>query len=276
MAAGYLVFKDEDPGFAAQLLDHAKRLYNFADAYRGFYSQSIPDATSFYGSTDYNDELCWGAAWLYRATNDVGYLNKAKSFYDSATPWGFSWADKAPGYMVLLAQITGDNKYKQDVQGFLNSWGRGGSVPYTPKGLAWRDAWGSLRYSGNVAFIALMAADLGVDAGKSREFAKSQINYALGDSGRSYVVGFGNNPPTHCHHKAASCPSWHSCGWNNYKSQSSNVHTIYGALVGGPNQWDGYSDDRTMYEHTEVACDYNAGYQGALAGLITLAKSGKL
>ncbi|XP_064646839.1 endoglucanase E-4-like [Lineus longissimus] len=272
MAAGYLVFRDEDPAFAATLLDHAKRLYAFADGYRGYYSQSIPDAQSFYGSTDYTDELCWAAAWLYLATNDAGYLAKAQSFYDSAVPWAFSWADKQPGYMVLLAQITGDDKYKQDVAGFLNSWSRtGGGVTYTPKGLAWRDAWGSLRYSGNAAFIALMAADLGVDPSKSRDFARSQIHYALGDTGRSYVVGYGYNPPQRCHHKGASCPQWHSCGWNYYNSGSANVHTIYGALVGGPDKYDGYSDDRTKYEHTEVACDYNAGYQGALAGLIALA-----
>ena len=38
------------------------------------------------------------------------------------------------------------------------------------------------------------------------DFAKRQIDYALGDNPgkHSYVVGFGTNPPTHVHHRAAS------------------------------------------------------------------------
>ncbi len=38
------------------------------------------------------------------------------------------------------------------------------------------------------------------------KFAASQMNYALGDGGRSYVVGYGKNPPVRPHHAAASCP----------------------------------------------------------------------
>ena len=30
---------------------------------------------------------------------------------------------------------------------------------------------------------------------------KSQIDYILGDSGRSFVVGFGENPPKNPHHR---------------------------------------------------------------------------
>ena len=32
-----------------------------------------------------------------------------------------------------------------------------------------------------------------------------QVNYILGSTGRSFVVGYGVNPPTHCHHRGASC-----------------------------------------------------------------------
>ncbi len=41
----------------------------------------------------------------------------------------------------------------------------------------------------------------------AQRLAVDIINYILGDSGRSLVVGFGNNPPTHAHHRAASCPN---------------------------------------------------------------------
>nr|KAG5688840.1 hypothetical protein BaRGS_004517 [Batillaria attramentaria] len=48
-------------------------------------------------------------------------------------------------------------------------------------------------------------------------------------------------------------------------SNKPNVHTLYGALVGGPDQGDGYKDQRSNYVSNEVACDYNAGFQTAVA-----------
>jgi hypothetical protein len=46
----------------------------------------------------------------------------------------------------------------------------------------------------------LQAADLGLSASSYRQFAKKQIDYALGDAGRSFVCGFGYNPPVRPHH----------------------------------------------------------------------------
>ena len=45
------------------------------------------------------------------------------------------------------------------------------------------------------------------------------------------------------------------------------VQVLEGALVGGPGQWDDYDDRRDDYVKNEVANDYNAGFQGALAGM---------
>ena len=45
-------------------------------------------------------------------------------------------------------------------------------------------------------------------------FRMMQVNYILGSTGRSFVVGYGVNPPTHCHHRGASCygPNrWPAC-----------------------------------------------------------------
>ena len=53
----------------------------------------------------------------------------------------------------------------------------------------------------NMAFIAIMASMQGIHPHEYRTWAESQINYMLGDGGRSYVVGFGNNPPTQPHHR---------------------------------------------------------------------------
>ena len=56
------------------------------------------------------------------------------------------------------------------------------------------------------------------------------------------------------------------CDWNDKNKPDPNPHVLNGALVGGPDQNDNYVDDRNDYVKNEVATDYNAGFQGALAG----------
>jgi hypothetical protein len=46
------------------------------------------------------------------------------------------------------------------------------------------------------------------------------------------------------------------------------VNIVYGALVGGPDKFDKYTDSRTNYVQNEITLDYNAGFTGALAGLL--------
>ena len=52
-----------------------------------------------------------------------------------------------PTYKVLLYEETGKDKYKQDIKATFQDWMPGGNVPYSPKGLAFRSQWGSLRYA---------------------------------------------------------------------------------------------------------------------------------
>ena len=47
-ASASILFKGEDDDYSAKLLDHAKRMYKFADTCRGKYSDSIYDASIFY------------------------------------------------------------------------------------------------------------------------------------------------------------------------------------------------------------------------------------
>ncbi len=77
-------------------------------------------------------------------------------------------------------------------------------------------------------------------ASKYHCWARSQIRYMIGDSGRSYVGGFGSDPPSHEHHRGASCPAETSLGSNNpvcdysdYALSTPNPNVLYGALVGG-------------------------------------------
>lgn len=58
-----------------------------------------------------------------------------------------------------------------------------------------------------------------------------------------------------------------------YKSKhdgAANPNVLYGALVGGPDQRGNFKDDRSDYIQSEVAVDYNAGFQSAVAGNFNL------
>ena len=217
--------------------------------------------------------MAWGAVWLFKATGEQSYLDKAESYYQqwlkgSLVAWTHSWDDKRYGTAILLAQITGKDLYKRDAEAFLDHWSVGTSgkrVRQTPGGLAWLDRWGSLRYAANTALLAFIYGDSVRDYGsRYRDFAERQINYMLGDNPRrsSYVVGFGVNPPRNPHHRAA-----HGSTTNSDRNPVDNKHVLYGALVGGPSEPDdaAYSDDRTNFVTNEVALDYNAGFTGALA-----------
>merc|ERR1711963_798597 len=184
-ASAAILFKGEDDAYSAKLLDHAKRMYKFADECRGKYSDSIHDASIFYKSWNgYNDELVWGAAWLYKATGDVAYFNKAKQYYDDFGLEGkkgvFSWDDKTVGVHALMAEFTGEKKYTDSLKDYCDHAVSGQTR--SPGGMLHYSSWGSLRYAANTAFICLQAADL-VD-GKSityTDLAQGQMDYILGD-----------------------------------------------------------------------------------------------
>ncbi len=278
LAAASILFRATDPDFAAQCLESARSLFEFADRHRGLYTDAIPDARAYYNSfTGYRDELAWAAAWLAKATGDPAYLAKSKTFYGEIRDkndfrWTHSWDDKIYGTAILLAQLTGERTYTDDVVRWLNYWTVGDDgkrVAVTPGGLAWLDQWGSLRYAATTAFLALVYSQSpGAEhVDRYREFAVRQMRYLLGDNPRrsSYVVGFGQNPPRNPHHRAA-----HGSPSNDSTDPAENRHVLYGALVGGPSSPDdfAYADDRANYITNEVALDYNAGFTGALAALV--------
>lgn len=89
----------------------------------------------------------------------------------------------------------------------------------------------------------------------------------LGDNPqqRSFVVGYGKNPPKHPHHRTA-----HGSWANQMNVPENHRHTLYGALVGGPGRDDSYRDDITDYASNEVAIDYNAAFTGNVAKMFQL------
>jgi len=279
LAAASILFAPEDKAYAAKLIKHAKQLYKFADTFRKAYHNSVPGAATYYKSwSGFNDELLWAVAWLYKATGEDQYLDTLRQRYDSYgagnNPGEYSWDNKFPGVQVLMAEFTKQNKYRSNVERFMSY---AMNIKRTPMGLTWKAKWGPNRYAANFAAIATFAANLEPklsDKSVYINYAKEQINYLLGDNERqsSYVIGFGKNSPQKPHHRASSCPAWKSlpvavCTFEALNRQGPNPHILYGALVGGPNENGGYTDDRKDYISNEVATDYNAGFQTAVAGL---------
>jgi len=282
LAASYLLFKDVDPSYASKCLQHSKEIYDFADTYRGDYIGSIPDVSGFYSTwSGYNDELAFGALWLYRATNDQGYLKKFEAIADAVygaqdtkaygTCTGpISWDDKRPGAYILAAILTGDENRLAKAYDYCDNVL---TQPRTPGGL-WYDSnlskWASNRYASNAAAMLAMLANY-LPKGDARrakyvDFVKSQTDYILGDNpaGVNFVVGAEANSPKAVHHRGSS---------GVFDSQDKaakpdeNIYPIWGALAGGPDENDKYVDTRSDFRSNEVALDYNAAFQMNLAFL---------
>ncbi|MDQ2087161.1 glycoside hydrolase family 9 protein [Herbivorax sp. ANBcel31] len=276
LASAAIVFQDSDPEYSQLCLQHAEDLFEFADITQS--DEGYTAANNYYDSwSGFWDELSWAGVWLYMATGDDYYLDKAESYVENwnreervdllAYKWGHCWDDVMYGASLLLARITNKSIYKEHVERHLDYWTvgyDGDRIAYTPEGLAHLTSWGVLRHATTTAFLASVYSDWSECPEEKAEyymdFAKQQVDYALGSSGRSYVIGFGEDPPQHPHHRTA-----HSSWVDTSDEPSYHRHTLYGALVGGPDQSDDYVDDINDYVQNEVACDYNAGFVGALA-----------
>ncbi|KAL2543688.1 Endoglucanase 20 [Forsythia ovata] len=238
LAAASIVFKVADSNYSASLLRHSK-----------------------------SDELLWAAAWLYKASGDDSYLNYASSNEGwSQAVSEFSWDNKFIGAQTLLAKACG--------------------LLYT------RDS-SNLQYVSSASMILLVYSKIlntagvrGVQCGSVnfststiKAFAKSQVDYILGNNTMkmSYMVGFGTKFPTQLHHRGASIPSIQThpdkvgCSdglstW--YSSSKPNPNTHIGAIVGGPNSNDQFTDSRSDYSHLEPTTYMNAAFVGSLAALL--------
>lgn len=263
---------------ADDYIKHSENLFKLSDASKSDDEYNASDAQGFYQSNHFYDELFYASNWLYIATGDKSYLDKAKSYIPNLGKelgsdelkysWSQCWDDVMQGGLLLYAQNTGDSTYiarvKKHLDNLINNVERvDGKVVYIQN-------WGCLRYATTCGFIAAVACDT-LDLGSEAEyekFYKEQIDYCLGDNplNQSYVVGYGDKYPHNPHHRTAHC-SWKN-SLESKDDPKENRHILYGALVGGPNQDGSYEDDRGNYINNEVACDYNAGFTALLAKMI--------
>lgn len=290
LCTGYLCFKDSDPDKAQEYLDHATACFERADKNRSIGDD--PAERSYYKITTFYDDLFFAANWMYMATGEQKYLDLCKTDYipnlgkesqsdEYKFTWGHCWDDTQQGGTLLYAINTGDATWKEQFRKHLEYWttGYGGKqITHTPDGLAWLFEWGSLRHATTTAFLAYVAVDelFADDAAlstKYTKFADDTMNYCFGDNSKnfSYVVGMGDEYPQAWHHRTSSGAwndKWSNIGQTEGEDAKPHAHILYGALVGGPDQKDGYSDKIGDYQYTEVAIDYNAGYTAALCAMV--------
>ncbi len=262
LALMYLNYKNVDANYANQCLNSAVEIFNLGKNYLG--RSDDGGGGNFYKSTSHFDDLTWGAVWLYTATGDNSYLSNVDAWI--ATPndygddpynkhWAPAWDDVTVYAMLKLAEITGEQKYYDGVINNLE-WYRD-DCQKTPYGLPWLDSWGVLRYASSEAGVGYLAAKKFEYAGYIAT-ADLTMNYTLGQNPRnsSYITNWGNNAPQHPHHRA------------NEPNRDGVTNSMRGALVGGPNNSDGYADDVNDYIMNEVAIDYNASFILGMAGKI--------
>lgn len=277
LAAGSAALKGRvDDSKLEAYVKHSESLFKLADASRSDDVYNDSNASGFYRSSHFYDELFYAANWLYIATGDKSYLDKAAEYIPNLDKelgsdelkysWAHCWDDTMQGAMLLYAINTGDEKYVARAEKHVNYLVN--DTKKVDNKLAYIDSWGCARYAQTSAFITAVACDTilkGKDTSKYEQFYEDQINYVLGDnpSNQSYVVGYGENPAHNAHHRTA-----HASWKNDIYMPESNRHILYGALVGGPNQDGSYEDDRNNYINNEVATDYNAGFTAILCKMI--------
>ncbi|XP_058721987.1 endoglucanase 9-like [Vicia villosa] len=300
LAAASIVFRKVDPSYSKLLLRTSQKVYQFALQYQGSYSNSLGSAACpFYCSySGFKDELLWGAAWLFRATNAVYYYKLVKSLGADDQPDIFSWDNKYAGAHVLLSKralLNGDknfDQYRQETDNFMckilpNS--PSSTTQYTQGGLMFKLPESNLQYVTAITFLlttyskymsatkhTFNCGNVLVTPNTIRSIAKRQANYILGENPlrMSYMVGYGPYFPKRIHHRGSSLPSLSvhpqtiGCdgGFNPFfHSMSPNPNILVGAIVGGPNQNDGFPDDRGDYSHSEPATYINGAIVGPLA-----------
>lgn len=185
--------------------------------------------------------------------------------------------------------------YKKDADSFICSVLPGSpfhQVYISPGGMINLRDGANTQYVTSTAFLFSVYSDIlaehnqkvqcgnqAFDSTRVMAFAKQQIDYLLGSNPekRSYMVGFGHNPPVQAHHRGASVPVMSTntivnCGTsfaNWFNKDAPNPHELTGAFVGGPDRFDNFVDKRWDSSKTEPCTYVNSIVIGVLAKLAT-------
>ncbi|EFA80815.1 putative glycoside hydrolase [Heterostelium album PN500] len=292
LAMASLAFASTNPTYSTQLLTKAKSLYTLGKNCPAG-TMVVPDTSQGYSSSGYQDEQIWASICMYlatgRSTSTTYYSDltgslqalQGRAFNDI---WSvvISWDSKySAAAMMAFKSLSSDpnlSQFSSSLQSLANAivttWSN--QDKFTNGIVSSKDGWqwGNNRYSMGGAFLAAV-----MNSTDSNNWAKQQVNCVLGQcpsNSKSYVIGYGNNYALFPHHRAAHNPVPQTSGGQltiNYPVAT--TYTLLGALIGGPSiQNPSYTDTRDNYIQNEPAIDYNAGFTGALAGLVNFEHTG--
>ncbi|KAL0582010.1 hypothetical protein V5O48_000068 [Marasmius crinis-equi] len=265
--------------YAQTLLQHAQQLYTFATSAQGGqvnYQKSVPAAGEAYASSSFGDDLSIAALFLAHATNSSSLYKEAEDHFNKNKLGGqnlaYNWNSKVSGLYILFPQILRSNsglggslsQWQNEAERYLDkllnanddSWFTNGGLLWYPED----SPQASLNPALNAAMLMYRYAPIATSSDKGNSyttFANNQLDYALGKNPMSvpYVVGVNPNSPSNPH----SAPASGGSDPNNIEtSPPTMAHTLFGAVIGGPDKADRYFDIRSDWPETEVALDYNA------------------
>ncbi|KAK4836925.1 hypothetical protein QYF36_001400 [Acer negundo] len=180
LAASSMVFKNIDNRYSQMLLKRASQVFQFADQHRGSYNESIgPAVCPFYCDfSGFMDDLIWGAAWLYKATNtkyylkyvleNIHYLQYVPQSNDPIYIGGsfeeFGWDSKHAGISVLLSGLlmntrNSSNTFVQYADKFVCSVlpeSHSKNVYFSPGGLLFKDGGSNTQHTTAISFLLLV------------------------------------------------------------------------------------------------------------------------
>ena len=192
-----LLFRNQfnDVSYADTLLSHAQSLQNFAETALPYqaYSVAVPASNNYYRTNTFKSQLIYGNMWLYKATGNTTYMEKANAFYDqynaSLVLGVMDWSDPT-GAMLILGATLDTEKYGTLAMNYLDrvmdtSNENTRMCNYTYNGLFYCKG-----YSSNNScmpplnmsmLIAVMRKNLSKLIGsKYTNFIQSQLDYLLG------------------------------------------------------------------------------------------------
>ncbi|HDQ26831.1 MAG TPA: hypothetical protein ENN43_08830, partial [bacterium] len=288
-----IAYQPYNATYATQCFNKAKQYFAIGDTSPG----TVGGADCCYGAANWQDDMAWGAAAIYRASVARGapentYLTKAQTYIASGHGAG-SWP-LCYDHTELLAHynlwlLTGNTTHRNWIRDEVNYY-KANLVTCGIGQYAFVTSWGSLRYAANMAFGAMLYHKISDDT-TAYDFAKKNVDFILGThgdiagspgapQGRSFVVGYTNpdypsaGSVRHPHHRAAfgyTAAENADQLWQQENNNPGSVpfkHVLYGALVGGPrSSCSNYNDKIDDYVANEVGIDYNACLVGAIAGV---------
>ncbi|CAI9108903.1 OLC1v1008608C1 [Oldenlandia corymbosa var. corymbosa] len=217
-------------------------------------------------------------------------LENGDSF--NGTTWAireFTWDLKFAGVQVIAAMLPKENneEHNKVLQEFrsnaehyicaqLNRNNNNSNVPRTPGGLLYIREWNTLQYVTTAILLLMVYSNHLKETNRNMQcgqvlvtgdeifvFAKTQVDYILGLNpiSMSYMVGYGSKYPQRVHHRGASIEGYDkNIGYTGYmegykrwfKSQDPNPNVLVGAIIGGPDKNDQFSDQRSNFIQSEA------------------------